>query len=280
MKSDSSDDDGDLFENIFMDEDVFPPEVPNVGLEVENFKFTRGEKGRLVTTHCNPRTLSKKPYDTLSKKLNKVDNELNEYVAEFNAIQDSNRLTADGILMGLISNNGMTKREAKAVFHIGSSRWARTKQSETAKKGHGLNGQQMLTEDLQHLSDFLTTLEVELGYPCQHRKMKRYSTAYDTYKDLWQGYCAFNPTGSLPRKMKHSTFQKYLKKVHPDFALHRAKEDECDTCIRLKMILNDDRATEEEKAEAQECYVKHNKDSREMRVAMQKDTKENNDTDD
>ena len=69
--------------------------------------------------------------------------------------------------------------------------------------------------------------------------------------------------------MKFTTFHKYLKKGHPDFALQRAKEDECDTCIRFKMILNNYLATAEERVDAQACLVKHNQDSRGMRVAMQ-----------
>ena len=108
------------------------------------------------------------------------------------------------------------------------------------------NGQQILPDNLQHLSDFLNTLEVELGYPYRHRQMKRYSSAYDTYESLWEGYVSFNPTGIVSQKIKFTTFQKYLNKGHPDFALQRAKEDECDTCIRFKMFLNNDLATAEE----------------------------------
>ena len=122
---------------------------------------------------------------------------------------------------------------------------------------------------MEHLTAFLGSLEVELGYPCKHRKMKRYSNQYDTHKDLHLGYVQFNPTGKLPRKMKPSTFYKYMKKLHPDFALQRAKEDECDTCMRLKLIINDERSTEDEKIEARRGLVKHNGDSREMRITMQ-----------
>ena len=111
---------------------------------------------------------------------------------------------------------------------------------------------------------------MELGYPCSHRKMKRYSVKFDSYKELWVAYTLYSPPlQEKRRKMKQSTFQKYLRGVHPDFALKRVKEDECDTCIRLKMIIGDPRSTMQEKLEAQECLSKHNSDSREMRIAMQ-----------
>lgn len=67
---------------------------------------------------------------------------------------------------------------------------------------------------------------------------------------------------------------KYIKKLYPDFALKRAKEDECDTCMRLHMIIGDPRASEEEKEEARNGLKKHNEDSTTMRVAMQEAIKE------
>ena len=77
----------DVFYDSFMDEEV-PSESTNVGLEVENYKFTMGDKGRITTTHCQP-------YDTLSKKLNKVGEELKNFIAEVITIQDANKDTAD-----------------------------------------------------------------------------------------------------------------------------------------------------------------------------------------
>jgi hypothetical protein len=84
----------DVFYDSFMDEEV-PSESTNVGLEVENYKFTMGDKGRITTTHCQPRAHSKEPYDTLSKKLNKVGEELKNFIAEVITIQDANKDTAD-----------------------------------------------------------------------------------------------------------------------------------------------------------------------------------------
>jgi hypothetical protein len=144
------------------------------------------------------------------------------------------------------------------------------RKKKTAAKGHGLNGQQILLEELEHFHDFISSLAVELGYPYNHRKTKRYSADFDSYLQLWIAYTNFSPPESgTTRRMKKSTFMKYLRKVYPDFALQRAKEDECDTCIRLKIIIADTRATEEEREEARKGLVNHSVDSRTMRVAMQ-----------
>ena len=266
MFSDSSDEDG-FEEGLLAEENE--KDNSNVGLSVDGFKFSRGEKGRLITTHCNPRAVKGNPDMTLSLKLGKKPDEFKKFVADFFAIQVINKDTADGILIGLITNSGMSKREASYNFKIGSGRWGRLSKRMPAKKGYGLNGQQIVQADLNLLKDFLNSLDVENGYPCMHRRMKRYSAEYDTYFELWTAYVEYSPplTENL-RKMKRTTFLKYLRKVHPDFALKRAKEDECDTCIRLKMIIEDPRSSEEEQDEAQKGLEKHNGDSRVMRVAM------------
>jgi hypothetical protein len=96
--------------------------------------------------------------------------------------------------------------------------------------------------------------------------MKRYASQFDTLVDLWEVYKKF--PSSLTRRMKRTTFLRYLKKAFPDFALRRAKEDECDSCIRLKMVLNDMSVMQEERDQAQNGLKKHERDSRTMRLAM------------
>ena len=73
MFFDSSDDE-DGFEEGLLDEESENDNV-NVGLSVDGFKFSRGEKGRLVTTHCNPRAVKGNPDMTLSLKLGKKPDE-------------------------------------------------------------------------------------------------------------------------------------------------------------------------------------------------------------
>ena len=96
--------------------------------------------------------------------------------------------------------------------------------------------------------------------------MKRYASQYDTLVDLWDAYKKF--PSAITRKMKRTTFLRYLKKAFLDFALRRAKEDECDSCIRLKMIINDVSVTQQERDQAEIGLKQHEQDSRTMRLAM------------
>ena len=114
----------------------------NAGLSCPEYLFSRGFKGRLTTKH---RCLQESGHVTLSEKLKVVDGSrsLSVISAEYKEIRQKSIAMADGILIGMINNFRMTKREAKEVLHIGSGRW-----------GLGYS------------------LETELGYPCNHRRMK------------------------------------------------------------------------------------------------------------
>jgi hypothetical protein len=84
---------------------------------------------------------------------------------------------ADGIILTLINHQNMTKKEAATVFRVGSGRWTKIRRSTSEKKPsylpYGLNGTQITKKDLKILDHFLESLDVELGYPCNHRRMKR-----------------------------------------------------------------------------------------------------------
>ena len=132
------------------------------------------------------------------------------------------------------------------------------------KVGYGRNGQQLTDEDIDQLRQFINSLDTELGYPCS--RMKRYASQYDTLVDLWDAHKKF--PSAITRKMKRTTFLRYLKKAFPDFALRRAKEDECDSCIRLKMIINDVSVTQQVRDQAEIGLKQHEQESRTMRLAM------------
>jgi hypothetical protein len=59
--------------------------------------------------------------------------ELSVILSEYEMIQTKNKGMADGILLGMLNNFRMTKREAKEVFNIGSGRWARIAKGLPAK---------------------------------------------------------------------------------------------------------------------------------------------------
>ena len=104
MSSDSSDD-----EDALIDLDFFNGGVENICLQAESHKFTRGEKGRLITIHYNLRAVKEDPYRTLSEKLTKAGVKLDSSIEEFFAVQNQNRDTADGMMMSFITNSGDEK---------------------------------------------------------------------------------------------------------------------------------------------------------------------------
>jgi NAD-dependent DNA ligase len=116
------------------DDETYEPSA-NVGISCPEYSFTRGLKGRLTTTHSNPRCLQQSGFKTLSEKLKVVEGsrDLSTILAEYNEIKSHNSSMADGILLGLMNNFRMTKRESKEVFHIGSTRWARIAKGQPAK---------------------------------------------------------------------------------------------------------------------------------------------------
>lgn len=116
------------------DDETYEPSA-NVGISCPEYSFTRGLKGRLTTTHSNPRRLQQSGFKTLSEKLKVVEGsrDLSTILAEYNEIKSQNSSMADGILLGLMNIFRMTKRESKEVFHIGSTRWARIAKGQPAK---------------------------------------------------------------------------------------------------------------------------------------------------
>ena len=79
MPSDSSDGDHDVHSMDYQD-CVDEEDNQNVGLVVDDFEFSRGDKGRITTIHSNPRVLQDDPYQTLSKKTNNANKELDGLV--------------------------------------------------------------------------------------------------------------------------------------------------------------------------------------------------------
>lgn len=89
------------------------------------------------------------------------------------------------------------------------------------------------------------------------------------YHRLFKLYETFHE--SLPeesRVMSYVTFLKYLHGHHVDLAIVRAKEDACDTCIRLSVALADPKISPDEKSMIEEAQRMHANDARTQRLAL------------
>ncbi len=71
----------------------------------------------------------------------------------------------------------------------------------------------------------------------------------DVLREATLNFTKFQVTVFFQYKMTaFSTFYKYLTLYHPDVALQKLKEDECDTCMKYNVFLEDPSNSLEDKA--------------------------------
>lgn len=136
-----------------------------------------------------------------------------------------------------------------------------------------LNGSEVAAEMIKVIANFVDKLSEELGYPCQHRRMKYYiaEEGIDTWQKLYERDLHFTSDLKLDMDvsvMKAITFYKYVKAYHVNLAFTRAKEDCCDTCIRLEIASVDPNLDNEERKLVLEAQKLHNSDARTQRLAL------------
>jgi hypothetical protein len=243
-------------------------------LENEKFDVKIGVKGQLSTSHSNPRALKKRDFfNEFSLKIGgKIALELIERFRNFNNGNKEQKAMADGVLSTLIHSHGFGRKVLQDVFEIGTSRYNRVKKGVGKNTEYSrLNGSEVTAEMIKVLSNFVEKLTVELGYPCQHRRMKKYiaEEGIDTWQKLYDKYVQFTSDLKLEvRVMKAITFYKYVKAYHVDLAFTRAKEDCCDTCIRLEIAAADPNLDNEENKLVLDAQKLNNSDARIQRLAL------------
>jgi hypothetical protein len=121
---------------------------------------------------------------------------------------------------------------------------------------------------LKSLESFINTLIVEEGYPCTHRRMKKYiqTEGIDNWRSFFEKYVSY--LGNTTRTMEYKTLYKYMSKMYPDIALNRAKEDCCDTCIRYETDLKSSTLSNKEKDQLKSSQKLHWNQARIQRIAM------------
>ena len=196
----------------------------------------------------------------------------------FTVGESADKLMADDILRTLMNEKKMTKMEAGVVFKIGSGRWNRIKKnvptdgSVERRLPYGRNGSQMEEREMQVLSNFIDSLEITVAYPCNHRKMKRYLPDVDSWKGLWDSYKVF--AEQEPRMMQYSTFHKYVRSRHSEYALGKSREDDdCETCTRLKITAQDTRLTVDERELAKTGLKEQSLEERGMTSLLKEEIK-------
>lgn len=152
--------------------------------------------------------------------------------------------------------------------------------------------------DLDNLKAFVDSLTVENGYPCSHRRMKLYVSEvgidnftrsdFKIFKskilkstillgfyfdfiidcELFRLHDKYCKQIGDDRILPYPTFMKYMRSHHVNVAIVRAKEDCCDTCLRLSIAAQDANIGEEERGMIEEAQRLHANDARTQRVAL------------
>lgn len=121
------------------------------------------------------------------------------------------------------------------------------------------------------IGDFLQGF---LGYPCLHRRLKKYITLQDEKPAIssWallykHKYIPFVKQKGEQRVLAYATFHRYVHGVFGDYAFTRAKEDCCNTCERLTIAMSDPNLPANERAMIKECLDLHQENALESRKA-------------
>ena len=257
-----------------MDDDEDDYDFMEDSLVNERFTVKIGPKGKLTTQHTNRRVVKQRDFfNEFRSKLG--DAAATEIIERFNMLNlgtTAQKIMADGVINTLIHTNYFGRLVLMHVLKIGVGRYKRAKkgQGKSLPQSHS-NGLQVTEEMIQLLARFVDTLAVDLGYPCQHRRMKKYLTdpGLHTWRDLHSQYSIYvEGLKGQNRVMQGETFRKYMKAYHIDLAFTRAKEDCCDTCIRLSIAVADPNLADEERNLLVLAQSQHATDARTQRLSL------------
>ena len=197
--------------------------------------------------------------DKIGKK--KMD-ELQEFYLALDAgVGGKDHSAADGMILSALLS-GFTKKMVMELYHIGTSRYLRIRQTIISSKELGLPVSTLLNvrysyspshaydEDTIHFFDTdCKSWEVEEGYACSHRRLCYYlveeGLSWKVLHSRYEEKCdkAKKLTMSIER------WRQYILKMRPEIRLTRVKEDACDACVHLKNerdngIISDERREE------------------------------------
>jgi hypothetical protein len=180
------------------------------------------------------------------------------------------RRVADGMIKTLLDID-LSMLEVRELFGVGGYRVHKVKHSfggevHSHKPKHAFS--KATTNLLIHAKE---SWLLEEGYPCPHRSHKQYFVDQCTWRSIYVQYQqVFAGRDELQKEavlMAYSTFLQYVKFLWPNIRTARTKEDECDACVRLGIVIKYGK-TEEEITEAKRQMDLHMNAARTQRRAV------------
>ena len=164
----------------------------------------------------------------------------------------------------VLMNCGLSRIEIQSIVKVGGSRLSRlynfesnrNRSADRTKRTHAFNEM-----SVSLFQAFFSSLDVEDGFACGHRRPKMYVIGEDmTWKKLHEKYVSFvegekmKITDIHVRKnikiMALTTFREYRGWLFPGHALDKKKEDVCDHCVRIQLVIDNPLTPPEEKEAA------------------------------
>jgi hypothetical protein len=136
-----------------------------------------------------------------------------------------------------LRHKGARRTILQNVFGIGGYRYDHMMQQKDPSKPRD-NGRSMSPEDINLLNIVRSSIPIsDESFGCNHRQYTFYiaDPEMTSVDKIFQKYYVDNEAITTAKRMKKDTFRKYWCKLHSDLRFKKLKEDECDTCIELRI---------------------------------------------
>jgi hypothetical protein len=218
----------------------------------------------------------KKAYERCQVKLGKYQAE--SIVTTWKALDKKNQKDlriGDGMIKSLLSS-GCSFLEVRVLLDVGGYRVTRMAHQETTTRAPMIPSHAFTQETIDVLREAREEWLLEEGFPCPHLLQRLYFVEENTtWKSVHNKYTEvyLNKNRSPSTKiMTYSTFLQYRKFLYPNVRLSRTKEDECDSCMKLNLVISFGE-TDEERENAKRELDKHRSAARTQRRAVSEFTK-------
>ena len=180
----------------------------------------------------------------------------------------------DGVIRTLL-NIGFSKHEVTAFLAVGGFRVGRIMIEMKKKPGEVAEprpppGHAATENDIQQVLEYITSLDLEPGYPCSHRKIPLYVVGDHqgaTWKILHAEYEKLCREKEV-RILSCNRFREYAKHYFPAIKLGKTQTDMCNDCYSMSLKLKDPDLTTEEKKEIKLKLAIHLDEANIQRRAM------------
>ena len=154
--------------------------------------------------------------------------------------------------MSLLQQN-LSNLEIRQLFQCGNSRISKVRKimeqpallnNPRPKPHHAV-----VQDDLDALERHLMTFETEDGFPCAHRRLRKFFIVQGlTWTKVWQSYKSFMlDTDPSARVLSRGRWREYVRAIFPGLRLARSKSDLCDRCVKIDVELNTPGLSQERK---------------------------------